>query len=214
MSSGGTGPDDKDEHHQEQQQKQRGFDERGDIIIYDSLSAPSSNMCVGENISISSFSNLFVSLDDEIGDGKHEDEDDDNDYVANDYNIPANPSISVSSFIQLWRSESYVSTSKLSSSENTARMSNIRRENNPSSRDRYCSSPPHFIDKDIGVDGNECSITPRSIFGRQTKKKYNVRRVDDESKSKSSQRHCWAEHEQQETYDETVASLLGADFFR
>ncbi|KAL3797173.1 hypothetical protein ACHAW5_006035 [Stephanodiscus triporus] len=212
MSSGGTGPDNnnKDEHHQEQQQKQR-----GDIIICDSLPATSSNICVGENISTSSFSNLFVSLHDEIGDGKHVDEDDYNDYDANDNIILASSGIvfGVSSFIKPWRSESYVSTSKLSSSENTARMSNIRRDNNPSSRDLDCSSPPHFIDGEVGgADANECNNTPRSIFGRQTKKKYNVRRADDESKSTSCQRHCSAEHEHQEAYDETVASLLGADF--
>lgn len=71
----------------------------------------------------------------------------------------------------------------VSTSANTAVMSNIRRG---SSRD--CTSPPNCI---LSNDQSELSPTKRSIFGTQTKKKYNVRRKEPaltpQSQSKLSQ---------------------------
>jgi len=159
---------------------------------------------LGRDISVLSFSNLFVSLDDESGNINYYDDDDDDHVVNGD--IPVNHKIvsGVSSFRQLWRSDSNLSSSNLASSVRTARISNVRGENND------CSSPPNFID---GSDTNVNRNTPRSIFGRQAKKKYNVKRVDVDSTLTSSKQHCRAVHPQEEASDDTgLVSLIGVEY--
>lgn len=168
-------------------------------------SSSSSKRDLGRDISVLSFSNLFVSLNDESGNINYDDDDDE--HVVNG-DIPVNHKIvsGVSSFRQLWRSDSNLSSSNLASSVRTARISNVRGENND------CSSPPNFID---GSDTNVNRNTPRSIFGRQTKKKYNVKRVDVDSTSTSSKQHCRAVHPQaqEEASDDTgFVSLIGVEY--
>jgi hypothetical protein len=159
--------------------------------------------------SILSFSHLFVGLDDE--NSKRDDNDDDNDYIVDDdYNISA---FSVSSLRSLWQSESNLSFSILSSSDNTARMSNMRKaEDNsnyhPPSGFRDCASPPNCIDG--GGDPREDGNAPRSIFGRGAKKKYNVRRMDLGSKYTPVRRHL---HSQEGSSRDTgTFSLIDVEY--
>lgn len=132
----------------------------------------------------------FVSLADESNYNMHNnddnDDDNDDDDVVNDSIIPVNPKFifSVPSLDKLKRNES--TSSKLSSSENTTLHSNIKRG---TPQDRGCS-PPNCIENmscEINVNNDNQA---RSIFGMQTKKKYNVRRTDIESIRMHI--HCWA----------------------
>ena len=80
----------------------------------------------------------------------------------NDVNISLKPAIIMDSSIPSLRHVD----SNISTSANTTIMSNIRRDA------RDCASPPSFIDESE-------SEGKRSIFGSQTKKKYNVRRKEE-----------------------------------
>ena len=130
----------------------------------------------------------FVSLADESNYNMHnnDDNDDNDDDIVNDSIIPVNPKVifSVPSLDKLKRNES--TSSKLSSSENTTLHSNMKRG---TPQDRGCS-PPNCIENicsDVNVNNDNHA---RSIFGTQTKKKYNVRRTDIESIPMHI--HCWA----------------------
>jgi len=81
-----------------------------------------------------------------------------------------------SSFKQLLSAASNPRDSYISTSANTAIMSNTKINSNGD-----CTSPPSVLgDEDDG------SLTKRSIFGNQTKKKYNVRRDESDQNSHHS----------------------------
>lgn len=127
----------------------------------------------------------FNSLADGSNYNMHNNDDNDDD-IVNDSIITVNPKFifSVPSLDKLKRNES--TFSKLSSSENTTIHSNMKRG---TPQDRGCS-PPNCIENISSEVNLNNDNNARSIFGQQTKKKYNVRRTD--IKSIQMHIHCWA----------------------
>ena len=190
------------QQHQNLQQPQCEFNETDEIdyFLVPDYSLPSSGFTSGissgamsrvtSRMSSPMILSSFVSLADESNYIMHNDDDNDDDnddVVVNDSIIPVNPKFifSVPSLDKLKRNES--TSSKLSSSENTTLHSNIKRG---TPQDRGCS-PPNCIENissEVNVNNNNPT---RSIFGTQTKKKYNVRRADN-IESIPMHIHCWA----------------------